>query len=268
MSIKIFLKYVFLPLLAVLALIFAIFYRQITLHVSFSSKFDQLIEHRGRDSALTYADEILALGPAAGKKLQDKYRLSTNNVEKYYSLYLLGRLQDRTALPLFTKGMQDPSPTVRLGAVRGFKHLTRTGDLALVLPLLYDGNKEIRFEVATILGKLDEPAGLRALYEFVRRERDVSVWRRAWLSIRFLEGADGLVTRKFRINRNLQEIPLDDRNNEVGLTFFFAEIKNGTGVKVVNLPGDVWSRLKMKDHLIKAKNSEAFEIVPADGPAT
>jgi len=265
MHIKFFLKYVLGPLLLVLLVIVVIFHRPIVRYYTFDRHFDALIEHRGQNRAMDDADRIIRMGPAAEAPLIERYQNSPKVVDKYYALYLLGRIQSDKGAPLLLEALQNPSPSVRWGAIRGLRYMMRPEYAPAVVALADDPVRSIRFDAITTLEKADVPESLRKLEEITRTERDQKLWARAWASLRFLNDVDGVVTEKYRFNRDLKLIPADDEHNEVGYTYYFVKVSEKGAVREFNLPMRVWKDVKTGDRLRKGRQSDEFKIIPSAG---
>jgi hypothetical protein len=268
MTFKYFLKFVLLPLLVIAAAVFLIFNKPIVRYFTFDKTFNDLVKHRGESVAVTYADEIIRMGPAAEEPLIRRYQSSTRVEEKYYALYLLGRIGSQQGAPILLEALRSESPSVRWGAVRGLKYMMRPEFVPDVLPLLGDPVREIRFDATATLGRANSPESLRALFDLVQRERDSHVWFRAWLSLRYLMPLDGQVVDKFRYNKSLQKIPPEEVNIEAGYTYFFVSVRQGTADIPVNVPRPVYTRVKVGDRIVKAAESEEFQILPPGEPAS
>lgn len=270
MTFKLFLKYVLLPLTVVLLLAFLVFYRPIVRYYAFEHNFDQLVKHRGMNVSVEYAHNILQLGSQAEQPLLDKARSGASNVEKYYALYLLGRLHSEKAAPEITAGLKAEDATVRLGAMRGLKYMMSPQYLPAVRGLLSDPVRDIRYEAVESLAQVNLPESIRLLHGFVSRERDQAVWARAWLSLRYLLDAHGVVQEKFRVNKNLQIVPADEINNEVGFTYFFIKVQERDQPlpKIINVPRQTWKEVRLGDTISKQAQSEVFTITPAVGETT
>ena len=262
MTFRKFLKYVILPLILISAIIFLLYHKPIIRYFSFNSKFDKLIKYRGRNVALDYANEIIKMGKEAEDPLIEKAKSSyTTNVEKYYALYFLGRIHSKKAIPLLLKGLKAIPATVRLGAIRGLKYEMAPEYVKALRELIYDPVRDIRYEVAEALGKVNTRESKNLLYVIVKKERDQLIWERAWHSLRIIEKVDGFVVDKFRMNRYFQIMKKDDLNNEVGYTYFFLTVKEGTKTKVINVRRKFWAEVKVGDHIKKPSMSENFVIL-------
>jgi HEAT repeat protein len=65
-------------------------------------------------------------------------------VEKYYALYLLGRLHSEKGAPLLLGALQSKESGVRAGAVRGLKYMMKPEYVQPVAGLLTDPVRDIR----------------------------------------------------------------------------------------------------------------------------
>ncbi len=220
MTFKYFLKFVLLPLVVIAAVIFLIFNKPIIRYFSFDRTFDKLVAHRGEAVATDYADQIIQMGAEAEEPLIRRYQNSTKLQDKYYALYLLGRIGGGKGAPVILEALRHESPSVRWGAVRGLKYMMKPEYVSAVKPLLGDPVREVRYDAAATLGRANSPESLRALYELAGRERDSYVWFRAWLSLRYLMPVDGPVVEKIRYNKSMQQIPAEEVNIEAGYTYF------------------------------------------------
>jgi hypothetical protein len=257
------LKYVLIPLVVIAGLIFLIFHKPIVRYFTFDKTFHKLIENRGRNVAVDYVNELLALGPKAEEPLINKYQSSYSVVEKYYALYLLGRLHSEKAAPLLLGALQSKESGVRAGAVRGLKHMMKPEYVQPVAGLLTDHVRDIRFDAVATLGAVNCPESIQVLRQFVLRERDQNIWARAWLSLRYLLPADGVVVEKFRINKHLQIMPADEMQAEVGYTYFFLRLKEPAGEKIMYVTRPLWQEAKVGDRLEKKAETEEMRLIPA-----
>jgi hypothetical protein len=263
MSLKYFLKFVILPLLTIAVLVFLVFHKPIIRYFTFDKTFDKLIVHRGQAVAVDYVHEILNMGVKAEEPLIDKYNSTYSVVDKYYALYLLGRLHSEKGAPLLLGALKSKESGVRAGAIRGLKYMMKCEYVPAVAALLSDPVRDIRFDAVAALGQVYCPEGTRILIGLVGRERDQNIWARAWLSLRYLLPADGVVVKKFRINKNLQIIPEDQVDAEVGYTYFFLRIREASGEKVVNVTRQTWLQAHIGDTLRKDKESDEIAVIPA-----
>ncbi len=264
MTFKYFLKFVLLPLVVIAAVIFLIFNKPIIRYFSFDRTFDKLVAHRGEAVATDYADQIIQMGAEAEEPLIRRYQNSTKLQDKYYALYLLGRIGGGKGAPVILEALRHESPSVRWGAVRGLKYMMKPEYVSAVKPLLGDPVREVRYDAAATLGRANSPESLRALYELAGRERDSYVWFRAWLSLRYLMPVDGPVVEKIRYNKSMQQIPAEEVNIEAGYTYFFVKIRQGDADIPVNVPRKVYAEVKIGDRLVKPAESEDFQIRPAE----
>lgn len=260
---KYMLKYVLIPLVVIAGLVFLIFRQPIVRYFTFDKTFNKLIENRGRNVAVDYVNELLAKGPRIEEPLINKYRNSFSVVEKYYALYLLGRLRSEKAAPLLLDALRSKESGVRAGAVRGLKYMMKPEYVQPVAGLLTDPVRDIRFDAVSALGAVDCPESIQVLRQFVLRERDQNIWARAWLSLRNLLPADGVVVEKFRINKNLQIMPADEMQAEVGYTYYFLRLKETNGEMIMFVTRPLWQEAKVGDRLEKKAETEEMRLVPA-----
>lgn len=260
---KYMLKYVLIPFVVIAGVVFLIFHKPIVRYFTFDKTFNKLIENRGRNVAMEYVDELLAKGLRIEDPLIKRYENSYSVVDKYYALYLLGRLRSEKAAPLLLAALQSKETGVRAGAVRGLKYMMKPEYVQPVSALLTDSNRDIRFDAVTTLGAVDCPESIQVLRQFVLRERDQNVWARAWLSLRHLLPADGTVVEKFRINKNLQIMPADERQAEVGYTYYFLRLKEEAGEKVMYVSRPLWQDARVGDRLEKKAETDEMRLVPA-----
>ena len=260
---KYMLKYVLIPLVVIAGLVFLIFHKPIVRYFTFDKTFNKLIENRGRNVAVDYVEELLAKGPQIEEPLINKYQNSYSVVEKYYALYLLGRMRSEKAAPLLLAALQSKETGLRAGAVRGLKYMMKPAYVQPVAALLTDQNRDIRFDAATTLGTINCPESIQVLSRFVLRERDQNVRARAWLSLRYLLPADGIVVEKFRINKNLQIMPADEMQAEVGYTYYFLRLKEPAGEKIMYVPRPLWQDARAGDRLEKKAGTDEMRLIPA-----
>mgnify|MGYP000216601796 CR=1 FL=1 len=264
MTFKYFLKFVLLPLAIIAVVIFLIFNKPIVRYFTFDRTFDKLIAHRGEAVATDYADQIIRMGREAEEPLIRRYQNTTKIQDKYYALYLLGRIGSTKGAPVILAALQHDSPLVRWGAVRGLKYMMQPEYVSAVTPLLGDPVREVRYDAAATLGRANSPESLRALYDLAGRERDSHVWFRAWLSLRYLMPVDGRVVDKIRYNKSMQLIPADEVNVEAGYTYFFVKIRQGDADIPVNVPRKVYTAVKIGNRLVKPAESEEFQVLPEE----
>jgi len=260
---KYILKYVLIPLVVIASLVFLIFHKPIVRYFTFDKTFNKLIENRGRNVAVDYVNELLAKGSRIEEPLINKYKNSYSVVDKYYALYLLGRLQSEKAAPLLLDALRSKESGVRAGAVRGLKYMMKPEYVQPVAGLLADPVRDIRFDAVSTLGAVNSPESVQILSQFVRRERDQNIWARAWRSLRYLLPADGVVAEKFRINKNLQIMPADEMQAEVGYTYYFLRLKETNGEKIMYVTRPLWQEAKVGDRLEKKAETEEMRLVPA-----
>jgi len=119
MTFKYFLKFVLLPLAIIAVVIFLIFNKPIVRYFTFDRTFDKLIAHRGEAVATDYADQIIRMGREAEEPLIRRYQNTTKIQDKYYALYLLGRIGSTKGAPVILAALQHDSPLVRWGRCAG-----------------------------------------------------------------------------------------------------------------------------------------------------
>lgn len=260
---KYMLKYVLAPLVVIFGLVFLFFHEPIVRYFTFEKTFDKLIENRGRKVAMDYVNELLAKGSRIEQPLINKYNNSYSVVEKYYALYLLGRMRSEKAAPLLIAALQSKETGIRAGAVRGLKYMMKPEYVRPVAGLLADPNRDIRFDAVTTIGAVECPESIQVLSRFVLRERDQNVWARAWLSLRYLLPADGVVVEKFRINKNLQIMPADEMQAEVGYTYYFLKLKEPAGEKIMYVGRPLWQDAKVGDRIEKKAGTMDIQLIPA-----
>ena len=205
------------------------------------------------------------MGLAVEDPLIERYQNSPKVLDKYYALYLLGRIHSEKGAPILLEALKNPSPSVRWGAIRGLRYMMKPEYAPAVVALADDPVRSVRFDAIATLEKADVPESLQKLAQITRTEQDQKLWSRAWVSLRFLNDVDGVVTEKYRYNRDLKLIPADDAHSEVGYTYYFVKVDEKGAVREFNLPMRVWKEVRAGDRLQKGRQSEDFKITPAAG---
>lgn len=261
MTFRLFLKYVILPALVIMALVFAVFHRPILIHYRFSNAFDDLVKYRGLNRALDLGDKIIAMGSDAEAPLLEKAVSGKDHVEQYYGLYLLGRIGSQKGVEVQRKALKSKDATTRLGAIRGLKYVMKPEYVNDVMALSGDPVREIRYEAASTLGKAYCPESIAALLDITRRDHDEYIWGRAWMSLRYLVPVEGEVIEKFRVDKRLRVIPPTETKSEVAFTFYFFKVRTASsGETVINVDRKTWNGTHVGDQVTKPKESEAIAV--------
>jgi len=261
MTIKVILKYIVLPVVVILLIVFLAFHKNIIRSITFDHYFDKMVKHYGRIVVVDYGKKIVAMGKDAEGPLIEKVRSpGSSDVEKRLSLLLLGMMKSDQGLSLIVENLKSPNADLRLGAIQGLKYNMKAEYVSHLTLLIDDPVDLIRENMVSSLGSVNSPESIALLKEMIRKERIRSIWYRAWQSLRYLLQVDGIVEEKFRMDKDLNIIPEDEANSEVLFTYYFLKIREGETEKIINVSWMNWRHIKVGDHIIKKSKSDEFTI--------
>jgi hypothetical protein len=265
MTFKIIFRFIVLPLLFIGLVVFLIFRQSIVRSLTFDHYFDRMVQHYGRVAIVDFGEKIVAMGPDAEEPLLEKVESpSTTDVEKRLAMLLLGMLHSDKAAPVLIRNLEATDADLRLGAVQGLKYMMKPEYVSHLGALTGDPVELIRENVAAALGRVNTPESVQILQHIVRNERVRNIWYRAWQSLRYAQPVDGVVTDKFRINKDLQIIEESEENSEVLFTYYFVKVAQADGDIIFNLSWADWQDLNVGDRLVKASLTEDFTIIPKE----
>ncbi|MBN2431436.1 MAG: HEAT repeat domain-containing protein [Acidobacteria bacterium] len=262
MTLKVILRYIVLPLLAISLIVFLVFRKPIIQSLTFDHHFDRMVQHYGRVAIVDFGEKIVAMGQDAEEPLIEKVESPrTTDVEKRLAMLLLGMIQSEKAESILLRNLEASDADLRLGAVQGLKYMMKPEYVSRIGALTGDPVELIRENVAAALGQVYSPESIQILQHIVRNERVRTIWYRAWQSLRHIRPVNGVVTEKFRINKDLQIMPADEENSEVLFTYYFVKVHQGGEDMIFNLTWSDWQKLKIGDRLIKESLTSDFTIL-------
>ncbi len=257
-----FTKYALVPSMFVIILFLIIFHKPVIKYFTFTHDFEKMVENYGNNASFFYYERLLKKGKSIENDLINVATdPNSNHIEKYFALYLLGKIKSEKGIKVILKNLQSDDATVRLGAIRGLKYNMKPNYIEKVIPLLYDPNRLIRYEAVSAIGRINNKKALKILYDFTKKERDQLVWYQAWLMLRKLLPIDGVVVEKYRRNKYLQIIPKNDPYEEVGFTYYFLKVKEGNFILDVNVPRKFYKKVKIGDIIYKESGKINFKII-------
>ncbi|HEU5182743.1 MAG TPA: HEAT repeat domain-containing protein [Candidatus Polarisedimenticolia bacterium] len=124
------------------------------------------------DSRIMVAHILESKGgdPKAVEILADSYGKEPDTATRVATVYALGALQDKAAVPALHKALRDPEMDVVRAALEGLTQIRTPGIAGMLIEGLADQNETIRANSATALSSFGEPDAAKALLDALHKD--------------------------------------------------------------------------------------------------